>query len=251
MTNTNSQSSRPADLADSAGNFHMLVPVKTLADAKRRLEPTLGTLRAELTTAMLSDVLNAVGDSSCVAGTLVVTADAAVAELATAHGACVLREAGSQGLNRAVASGFVALRQDGATRIAIVPADIPLLTGAELDRVLRSMESQRGAVGRGVIGLCASRDGRGTNLMCLDHVADCDFRYGRNSFHLHREAALAAGYRPVTLTSQQISLDIDTRADIGHYLAICARQPACQNSHTWRFLQAHGIAATGDRVGQG
>lgn len=251
MTITDAQSGDPALPPDQDRDFHMLVPVKTLANAKRRLESTLGALRADLTLAMLTDVLDAVGDSSRVGHILVVTADAEVAELALAHGVRVQHEADSHGLNRAVASGFAALRQDGAKRIAVIPADIPLLTGAELDRVLQSLDAQRGEVQRGVIGLCASRDGRGTNLMCLDHVFDYEFRYGRNSFHLHREAALAAGLRSVTLSSQLIALDIDTRADIDHYLMSCALQPAYRGSHTWRFLQAHGLAAPGDRVGQG
>lgn len=249
MTIVDLQNGQPAVPPDRVTGFQMLVPVKNLADAKRRLEPTMGALRADLTLAMLSDVLIAIRGSSRVSGTLVVTADAAVAELANAHGAHLLREASSRGLNRALEAGFAQLRQAGATRIAIVPADIPLLTGADLDRVLQSMETHRGPVQRGVIGLCASRDGKGTNLMCLDQVDDCDFHYGRNSFHLHRKAALAAGYRPVTLASQRISLDIDTRADIDHYLAICARQPAYRCSHTWRFLQAHGCATAGDRTG--
>jgi 2-phospho-L-lactate guanylyltransferase len=249
MTISDVQNGQSAVPPDSAEGFHMLVPVKTLADAKRRLEAALGALRADLTVAMLTDVLNAIRGSSRVSGTLVVTADARVSELAGERGARVLREASSEGLNRALASGFSALHQAGATRIAIVPADIPLLTGEDLDCVLDLMDAHRGAVRRGVIGLCASRDGRGTNLMCLDRVADCDFRYGRNSFHLHRKAALAAGYRPVTLTSQRISLDIDTRADIDHFLAICMSQPAYRRSHTWRFLQAHGFAAVDDRAG--
>ncbi len=62
----------------------------------------------------------------------------------TAHGAHLLREASSGGLNRALEAGFAQLRQAGASRIAIVPADIPLLTGADLDRVLQSMETHRG-----------------------------------------------------------------------------------------------------------
>jgi len=249
MIKTEPQSGQPAASPYRGRDIHMLVPVKTLADAKRRLESTLGALRSELTRAMLSDVLTAIEDSSCVAGTLVVTADAQVAELAAAYGATVLPEAESRGLNRALASGFTALRQGGATRIAIVPADLPLLTGAELDRVLQLMASPGEAVRRGAIGLCASRDGKGTNLMCLDQVAEFDFLYGRNSFHLHRKAALAAGYRPVTLASQLISLDLDTRTDIDHYLAVCARQSPCRDSHTWRFLRAHGFAAAGDRAG--
>jgi 2-phospho-L-lactate guanylyltransferase len=251
MTPTDSQSGHAANPPNRDGGFHMLLPVKTLANVKRRLESTLGALRADLTRAMLTDVLNAVGTSSWVADVLVVTADTEVAELAMAHGASVLREAGSQGLNRAVTSGFAALRQDGAMRTAIIPADIPLLTGVELDRVLQLMDRQRSAARRGVIGLCASRDGRGTNLMCLDHVSDYEFRYGRNSFQMHRETALAAGYRPVSLSSQLIALDIDTRADIDHYLAHCMRQPVYRGSHTWRFLQEHGFTATDDRVGQG
>lgn len=251
MTITDAQSGHPAAPSGRAGDFHVLLPVKTLAQAKRRLEPALGALRADLMRAMLADVLGALGDVSRLAGALVVSADPEVAEMAAAQGARVLREADSQGLNRAVASGFAALRRDGASRIAVVHADLPLLTGAELDRVLQTMDGPRGAAGRGSIGLCAARDGRGTNLMCLDRVADFDFRYGHNSFHLHRELALAAGYRPVTLTSQLIALDIDTPADIDSYLAACARLPAYRNSHTWRFLEAHGIGAPGDRAGQG
>lgn len=251
MTITDAKSGYPAESSESAEDYYTLVPVKTLANAKQRLESALGALRSDLMVAMLSDVLSAVRDSARVAGILVVTADPDVAELAAAHGARVLRESGSRGLNRAVASGFAALRREDASRVAIVPADIPLLTGAELDRVLQSMEAQSAAVGRGSIGLCASRDGRGTNLLCLDQVAKFDFRYGQNSFQLHREIALAAGFRPVSLTSPLIALDIDMPGDIDHYLAVCARHPAYRESHSWQFLEAHGIAAPGDRVGQG
>jgi 2-phospho-L-lactate guanylyltransferase len=249
MTISEGQNGRRAAPPDGDRDYHILVPVKTLADAKRRLEVTLGQLRAGLALAMLNDVLGAIGDSSRVAGILVVTADTEVTGLAIEHGARVLREADSQGINRAVAAGFAALRQCGAGRIAIVPSDVPLLTGPDLDRVLGLMDTQQAAAPRGMIGLCASRDGRGTNLMCLDRVSAFDFRYGTNSFHLHRKTALAAGYRPVTLTSPLISLDIDTAGDIDRYVAICSRQPAYRTSHTWQFLQANGFAAAGDRTG--
>jgi 2-phospho-L-lactate guanylyltransferase len=84
-----------------------VLPVKSLACAKRRLAPLLdGDERRRLARAMLEDVLEACAGAASLAGILVVTADDEAAAIAKEAGARVLPEADERGTNDAVQAGL-------------------------------------------------------------------------------------------------------------------------------------------------
>ena len=225
-----------------------LVPVKVLGDAKQRLDAALGADRRGITLAMLNDVLRAVAAGSRVEQIAVVTADPDVASVAVGYGAVVIDEIEALGMNAAIKLGVEQVRQLSGREVVVLPADIPLLTGAELDRLMQLLEAEQGAGGNSVVGITASADSRGTNLLCLETDRDFATCYGPNSYSLHLEKALQSGCRPVTLQSSAVSLDVDNHADLDAFIQTCLAKPHFQATQTWKFLQATGLLGSFGKV---
>jgi len=214
-----------------------VIPVKNLASAKQRLKDCLGPRREDFTLAMLEDVLAAVADSKAVAGTVVVTSDPKVADLAAEQGFVVAGEQGYDGLNAAIERGVSAVRRLGGGRIVVLPSDIPLLTGAELDRVIDTFDRQMGNTDDGAVGISPSSDAGGTNCLILGVRKAFTFQYGPDSYSIHCDFARAEHRNVLTVPSQAISLDIDEPLQVKQLLEFCQQHPEFQKTRTWKFLQ--------------
>lgn len=225
-------------------SYWAVIPVKVLGEAKQRLNATLGADRRGITLAMLTDVLSAVTESEKIARVAVVTADVEVAALATELGAGVIDEHEPRAMNSAIEQGVDHVRQSGGSRVVILPADLPLATGAELDRLMQLYENEQRSGGNSVIGITPSADGRGTNLLCLDANGEFQIGYGPGSFALHVERALQSNCRSMTLESSALSLDIDNRADLQLFIRTCLTDPRFKRTKTWKFLRAAGLLET-------
>lgn len=221
-----------------------VIPVKVLGEAKQRLNTTLGADRRTITLAMLRDVLCAVAASQRIARVAVVTADVEVARVARDLGARVIDEHEPRGMNGAIKLGMKHVQQVGGGYAVILPADIPLATGAELDRLLQLHETEQRNGGNSVIGITPSADGRGTNLLCLDTNRDFQICYGPNSYSLHLERALQSNCRSMTLDSLPLSLDIDNRADLQLFIQTCLAESHFRATATWKFLRTTGLLET-------
>jgi 2-phospho-L-lactate guanylyltransferase len=219
-----------------AGGLWALIPVKNLAIAKQRLRDRLGDHREEFAKAMLADVLAAVADSRAIAGTVVVTADPAVIAVATQSGLTVVKEHGSEGLNAAIDQGVEAIRRMGIARVVILPSDIPLLTGAELDRLIGEFEREAEKRDDNAIGISPSAEGSGTNFLVLSIRRAFAFQYGPDSYMIHSEHARLDRRGVIAMHSPTVSLDIDEPRQIGELLDFCARHPEFQKTQTWKFL---------------
>jgi len=219
------------------GGLWALVPVKRLCDSKQRLKACLGEDRGGLAIAMLTDVLNALRDSREIAHVALVTADPLVEELAAGLGVSVVPEIELQGMNAAILRGIDFIRQSGAEQLAIVPADVPLLTGAEIDRLVLEFQAQCHSAGATVIGIGPSQDRGGTNLLCFDKGLVFPLSYGPDSYRLHRENAHSGGCRVITLGSAALALDIDEEKDLDQFIATSLAQTGYRSTATWRFLQ--------------
>jgi len=213
-----------------------LIPVKNLGTAKQRLRDRLGGHREEFAKAMLADVLAAVAESRAIAGTVVVTADPVVIAEAAKSGLTVVKEHGSEGLNAAIDQGVQAMRRMGVTRVVILPSDIPLLTGAELDRLIGVFEREAGKQGDNAIGISPSAEGSGTNFLVLNVRQAFAFQYGPDSYMIHSEHARLDRRGVIAMHSPTVSLDIDEPRQIGELLDFCARHPEFQKTQTWKFL---------------
>ena len=155
----------------------VVMPVKDLPDAKQRLAGVLSAQeRRELFRAMLQDVLSAVAASAGLAGILVVTRDPDAQRLARHYGARVLVEDDNRGHSAASSLGARTLAREGVEGMVQLPADIPLVTPADIAALLHV----HGAAP--AVTLAPSRDERGSNAVACSPPDILPLRFGADSF---------------------------------------------------------------------
>ncbi len=186
----------------------VVVPVKTLDAAKRRLAGALDpAARRGLSLAMLADVLDALDATPGLDGAAVVSRDADVTELARRRGLRVIPETGA-GLNAAVAQAANALSAEGCARLLVMPADLPLASPEEIAAVLTARPEAPG------LTLVPDRHGVGTNALACAPPDAIAPSFGAGSFPRHLEAARNAGIPATVLRLPGLGLDIDTPEDL-------------------------------------
>jgi len=197
-----------------------VVPVKDTASAKQRLAAALPQAqRSALALAMLEDVLAALGGTRGLAGIIVVTSDPAACALAERYGAQISADHATEGHTAAVMG---ATRRHAARGEAMltIPGDVPLITAAEIERVIAAHRRGRRFV------IVPARDELGSNAILAAPADAVPLRFGDNSFFPHVAAARARGIEPVVLPLPGIGLDIDTPEDLAAFLAKPSRTRA-------------------------
>jgi 2-phospho-L-lactate guanylyltransferase len=208
-----------------------VVPVKRFAETKRRLMPLLSPReRSALAGVMLHDVLAAIARARSVAGVVVVTDERRAAAAAQAVGAVVLGEAGSDGLNAALARAAGRLADDGANGMLVLPADVPLITAADIDAIVLAHRAAPS-----VTLVPAASDG-GTNAFASSPPLAVACRFGEDSFRRHRDAAATAGIAATVLRLGRVGSDLDRPGDLARFLL----RPSPTRSYA--YLMASGIA---------
>jgi len=208
-----------------------VVPVKDTASAKQRLAAALPQAqRSALALAMLEDVLAALGGTRGLAGIVVVTPDSAARALAEHYGAQISADHATEGHTAAVMGAARRLAARGEAMLTI-PGDVPLVTAAEVERVIAA--HRRGSH----FVIVPARDELGSNTILAAPADAVPLRFGDNSFFPHLTAARACGIEPVVLPLPGIGLDIDTPEDLVAFLARPSR------TRTRALLDAVGVRA--------
>jgi 2-phospho-L-lactate/phosphoenolpyruvate guanylyltransferase len=187
---------------------YALIPVKELRLAKVRLSPLLSPAeRYALATAMLDDVLTAVRQATTLERIALVTTDPHALALAAQWGFEVVDEGSGRGETGAVELAIKVCRERGASSLAVIPGDIPLLTCADVDLVL-----QHGRQNDVVI--VPSWDSRGTNMVLLRPPDALQLRFGSWSFFPHVKQAKRKGLSYKVVRLPRVALDVDTPEDL-------------------------------------
>jgi 2-phospho-L-lactate/phosphoenolpyruvate guanylyltransferase len=109
-----------------------------------------------------------------------------------------------RGLNEAIADGARELADRGwPGPVAVLPADLPFLTAADLARAL--------SAARGQAAVVADAAGIGTTLLVAASPAELRPRFGPDSYRLHQQtgaAALPIGHRST------LQMDVDVLDDL-------------------------------------
>lgn len=180
-----------------------LVPVKPREAAKRRLAGRLSPrLRLELTRAMLAGVIEALQDSRGVDHVGVVSAERDTVP----SGVAVLPDRGS-GLNAALEDARLALRAVAASEFIVLPADLPLITAADVDGLVQAGRESGFAI-------ATDRAGRGTNALYLRAESPAGFRFGADSRAAHVAEAIRTGCAPAALDTPGLRFDVDEPEDL-------------------------------------
>ena len=146
----------------TAGSAWGVLPLKNPEQAKTRLAPVLRPEeRRKLFRIMAEDVLAALSGAEGLAGTVVVTRDPWAQALAEKYGAAILEESQNRGQSPAVRDAAAALARAGAGAALALPGDVPLVSPAEIHRVLAAHGPAP------AVTLTPAADGRGDQLRGL------------------------------------------------------------------------------------
>jgi 2-phospho-L-lactate guanylyltransferase len=184
-----------------------VLPVKRIGSAKQRLSSVLSEqARAELAEAMFLDVLTKTRRSRDINQIIVVTADPAIARTTRWMGLDVIEQDEDDGHSRAAIAGVDAALAGGVERVAILPADCPLLDPRELDAHLGS--APRAAL------IVPDRHGTGTNALILSPPDAFAPAFGPDSCARHVSRARASGVAFALERIESLALDLDTPEDL-------------------------------------
>lgn len=210
----------------------VLVAAKELALAKTRLAPALPSVaeRAMLAEAMFRDVLGAALAARAADRVAVVTSDPVLICRARQAGATIIDEGTPQGLNNAVRIATSELIRAGATTIATVLSDIPMVTGEDIDDAFAAMP----AAGAGVI-LIPSRDFSGTNMIVRQPPDVIATQFGHLSLVRHLDDARRRGLATEVVRLLRPALDLDLPSDLIEFV----RTPTM--THTFGHLTRLGL----------
>lgn len=231
--------------------LHIIVPVKPLAEAKSRLASVLEAAeRQALARRLLQGVLAVVQQAQqrLPAIGLVISADPQVLELAVEHGLTALLESldklgthqqpgsdsritdhGSRltpheaALNAALEQATSFARDQGAGAVLVLPADLPLLTLAEVEKLWQASQQLYSAR-----AMVIAPDGRneGTNALLVRPPGALRYQFGPDSFRRHCRQAQALGMAWHVQRSTRLGLDVDVPADLDDLAAFLAVENA-------------------------
>lgn len=192
--------------------FEVLVPVKPLESAKQRLAAVLSAAqRAALMRELLEGVLRAAVGCTRVAQVWAVTADPVAAQVAAAHGARVLGDAGL-GLNPALADAVQARLAAGGRSFAILAGDLPWLGRQALESLLDH-------AGRpGAAAIAPDQHGRGTSALAWRGPPDLTrFAFGEDSLARHVELIRPGASELTVLPPGRAFHDLDDADDLAEF----------------------------------
>lgn len=190
-----------------------VVPVKDLWGTKSRLSPILNPgARAGLTLYMMGRVVDALLEAG-VESVGVVSPDPVVLQTADEHGAVPLTQA-SEGLNPALEEGRTWAVKQGASRLLVLPADLPLLEAEDVRAVLRVSDDVPDDTPFVVISPDAAR--AGTNALLLHPPDAIPFSFGEGSYDAHVRSAVERGIDIEVHERPHLAFDLDTGEDLAH-----------------------------------
>jgi 2-phospho-L-lactate/phosphoenolpyruvate guanylyltransferase len=209
---------------------YAVIPAKAFHGAKQRLATFLTPQeRFNLARAMLTDTLTACCQAAGLEGVGVVTSDRDVADVAVALQAEILWEPQAQGHSHAVTFAVQTCQQRGITSMLTLPGDLPLLTAADVERIIAP------CVQAVPIILVPSHDDLGTNALVLSPPDCLPFAFGYDSFQQHLRLAAERHLGVEIRRLPHVALDIDEPQD----LAVFAAQGSA--GHSFQALAALGI----------
>ena len=180
-----------------------LIAIKERARCKTRLADVLSPPeRIDLVRSMLTAVLEAAGNAQTVHQVIVISPerDTVPAEIP------VLADTG-ESLNTALMQAHTMVREFGCPEIVVLPADLPLITAAEIDELVRAARA-------GGFAMATDAAGIGTNALCLMSTQPFRFQFGPDSRRLHLQEAQRLGSSPQVVHLAGLEFDVDSSADL-------------------------------------
>jgi 2-phospho-L-lactate guanylyltransferase len=181
----------------------VLIAIKARARCKTRLAQSLGSAaRIELVRSMFAAVLSAAQAARTVRQIIVVSPerDTIPAQIP------VLADTG-ESLNAALTQAHRVLLEFGCQEVVVLPADLPNITAAEIDVLVRAGR-------RAGFAIAPDTHGQGTNGLCLGLARPFRFQFGEGSQQSHVQEARRMGLTPRIIRRPGLEFDVDSTSDL-------------------------------------
>ena len=189
-----------------ASSIWLIVLARDPGGAKTRLASALdASVRSDLVIAMLRDVL-ASSSEVAFARHVVATESDTVRAIAAEAGFDALAVP-PDGMNDAADAALRAADRAGAPAVLLLAADLPLIAGSDLERMVEASESA-------AVVIAPDRHGRGTNALLLAPPLVIAPAFGAKSFSAHRARATEAGARFALVNTPGLATDVDDADDL-------------------------------------
>jgi 2-phospho-L-lactate guanylyltransferase len=189
-----------------ASNVWLLVLARDPGGAKTRLASALdASVRSDLVIAMLRDVLASAREVAF-AKRVVATESDTVRAIAVEAGFDALTVPDG-GMNAAAEAALRAADRAGATAALLLAADLPLVAGDDLERMVEASENA-------AVVVAPDRHGRGTNALLLAPPLVITPAFGADSLRDHRARAIEAGARFALVDTPGLATDVDDADDL-------------------------------------
>jgi 2-phospho-L-lactate guanylyltransferase len=200
-----------------------IVPVKELDKCKSRLSEHLSSEdRRGLLLAMLEDVLSALSFPA-----VVISPEDLSSQLRPWHEVHFLLQTEGRDLDNAVKQANAYALNKGAVSTLFVPADMPLITRGEVEKILAQGERHNAVITH-------ASDG-GTGILYRRPPDVIESRFTKTSFEDHLKEAKEKGIDMYVHDSPPLSFDIDTLDDLKSFMKLG------KGTKTFRFLNSGGL----------
>jgi len=186
-----------------------IVPVKPLRQGKSRLSKVLSEAQREvLNQELLSKTLKCLSDIKEIDQILVISYDPSALALSRSFGAKTIQENRRTNINKALRRATLAAKAFKATRVIIIPADIPLIEPNSIKNIISLSGSPPEII------ITPDRKMNGTNALLINPIGAIDYDFGEWSFKKHVEQAEQKHIRIVKYDSDKIGFDLDLPEDL-------------------------------------
>ena len=185
-----------------------IVPVKPLRRGKSRLSAILSEEeRNRLNQFLFTHTIEVLKEVDAISDILVVSRDSNVLTFSREMGVRTVTENGTPELNNALLRASLFSKAFSTEGVLIVPADLPLLTPADVNAFLSNRTQAP------MIVITPDRRQQGTNMLLIDPPDLLTFSFGEESFKRHCALAEAKGAKVIVHNSDNIALDLDVPED--------------------------------------
>jgi len=197
---------------------HVVVPLRGIESGKSRLGQALDAEEREvLVLGLLGRTLDVLAAWPAARRVYLVTGDMATCELArrAMPSLTIVREPANGGLNAALMAARDAALAAGATAVLMLPADLPMLDVAALERLLDGADAALAAgSGRPLIVVAPSDARGGTNALLVSPPNLIEPSFGESSLAAHLLAASQADATVQLVVDPGLGFDLDTPDDL-------------------------------------
>ncbi|MFL2651225.1 MAG: 2-phospho-L-lactate guanylyltransferase [Anaerolineales bacterium] len=186
-----------------------IVPVKNLDISKSRLSDVLSVdARRELICSLLLSTLSALNESELIENTIVISNDKSVLQLADNQEVMTVQEDSPYDLNSALHQATLVTLTHGATGLLVLPADLPLLTREDVEKIVYVEDSNR------LVRIVPDQHGVGTNALFIRPPGMLRYKFGKDSLSNHKEEAKRVRAELHVYRLSNVEFDIDDPDDL-------------------------------------